>query len=153
MGASAGFREPAVGSIHRELVTSPVNARALYLGVGTAITSFLLAAGMTIELLGAGEPLGIGILGTVGAVLAGLLAGGIVAASADRVSGIGVSIFVAYATFGIVFVAIAGMRSVTATSADDVFSFPIHVGTSVMVAIAVALLVSHAERREQSKPA
>lgn len=58
----------------------------------------------------------------------------------EDLSGLAASAFVAYATFGIVFVAIAGMRYVNVPGADDVFSFPVHLGASVVAAVAVALL-------------
>jgi len=117
-----------------------MNARTVALGAGTAMTTFLVAGAATIELLGAGEAPAIGILGVIVGLLAGLLAGGFSGAYGDRLSGLAASALVAYATFGIAFVAIAGMRYVNVPGADDVFSFPVHLGTSVVAAVAVALL-------------
>jgi len=119
-----------------------MNARPIALGVGSAVTTFLLAGAATIELLGAGEAPAIGIVGVLVGVLAGLLAGGIVSAYADRLAGTAASALVAYATFGVAFVGIAGTRYVNLPYADDVFAFPVHVGLSVAAAVAVALLAS-----------
>lgn len=117
-----------------------MNARTVALGAGTAVTTFLLAGAATVELLGAGEAPAIGIIGVFIGVVAGLLAGVIVSVYADRLSGIAASILVAYATFGVAFVAIAGMRYVNVPYADTVFTFPVHIGVSVMAAVVIALL-------------
>ena len=117
-----------------------MNARTFALGVGSAVTTFLLAGAATIELLGAGEAPAIGIIGVVVGVVAGLLVGGIVSVFAGRFSGIATSTLVAYAAFGVAFVAIAGMRYVNVPGADDLFSFPVHVGVSIVAAVVVALL-------------
>lgn len=115
-----------------------MNLRSVALGIGIAITTFLLAGAATIELLGAGEAPAVGIIGVFVGVLSGLLAGAIVSAYADRISGMAATALVAYGTFGIVFVAIAGLSYVNVL--DDVFTFPVHLATSVVVALAVALL-------------
>lgn len=128
-----------------------MNARTLALGAGTAVTTFLLAGAVTIELLGAGEAPGIGIVGVFVGLVVGLLAGGIVGVYADRLSGIAASTLVAYATFGVAFVAIAGMSYVNVPGADDVFSFPVHVGVSLVAALVVALLTGR--RRGEERPA
>lgn len=119
-----------------------MNTRTIALGAGTAVTTFLLAGAVTIELLGAGEAPAIGIIGVFVGLVTGLLAGGIVGVYADRLSGIAGSILVGYATFGIAFVAIAGMSYVNVPGADDVFSFPVHIGVSVVAAVIVASLAA-----------
>jgi len=119
-----------------------MTARRFALGTGTAVTTFLLAGAATIELLGAGEAPGIGIVGVFVGVVAGLLAGGIVGVYADRLSGVAASLLVAYATFGVAIVAIAGLSYVNVPGADDVFSVPVHVGVSLLAAVVVALLAS-----------
>ncbi|WP_324758503.1 permease [Haloarcula montana] len=122
---------------------SLMNPRTISLGLGTALSTFLLAGATTIELLGAGEAPGIGILGVFVGIIAGLLAGGVVSVSADRLSGIAASALVAYATFGVAFVTIAGIRYVNVPFADDVFTFAVQIGVSVVLAVAVALLTRH----------
>jgi hypothetical protein len=117
-----------------------MNTRTVALGTGTAVTTFLLAGAVTIELLGAGEAPGIGIIGVFVGVVSGLLAGVIVSVYADRLSGIAASVLVAYANLGVAFVAIAGMRYVNLPYADNVFTFPVHIGVSVIAAVVVALL-------------
>ncbi|SEO68817.1 hypothetical protein SAMN04487948_104185 [Halogranum amylolyticum] len=129
-----------------------MNARTLALGAGTAVTTFLLAGAATIELLGAGEAPGVGIVGVFVGVLVGLLAGGLVSVYADRLSGIAVPTLVAYATFGVTFVVIAGTSYVNVPGADDVFSFPVHVGVSVVVALAAALLTGRGRLGERAAP-
>jgi hypothetical protein len=122
----------------------PMNARTIALGLGAAVATFLLAGAATIELLGAGEAPGIGIIGVVVGVAAGLLAGGLVSVYAGRLSGIAASALVAYATFGVAFIAIAGLRYVNVPYADDTFTFPVHLGVSVVAAVVVALLIDRA---------
>ncbi|WP_132060864.1 permease [Halorussus amylolyticus] len=117
-----------------------MTARTIALGAGTAITTFLLAGAATIELLGPGEAPAIGIIGVFVGVVVGLLAGGIASVYADRLSGIATSVLVAYATFGVAFVTIAGMSYVNVPYADGVFTFPVHIGVSIVVAVIVALL-------------
>ena len=119
-----------------------MNARTIALGVGVAVTTVLVAGAATIELLGAGEAPGIGILGVVVGFIAGILAGGIASVYADRLSGIAASTLVAYATFGVAFVAIAGMRYVNVPGADEVFSFPVHIVLSVVAAVVAGLLAA-----------
>lgn len=116
-----------------------MNIRTIAIGAGTAITTFLLAGAATIELLGAGEAPGIGILGVFVGLVAGLLAGGIVVVAADGLSRGPAALLVGYAAFGVAVLAIAGMSYVNVPGADDVFTFPVHIGASVGVAILFAL--------------
>lgn len=128
-----------------------MNARTIALGLGTAITTFLWAGATTMKLLGGGEAPGIGIIGVFVGFIAGIFAGGIVGVYADRVSGIIASTLVAYATFGVAFVAIAGMRYVNVPHADDVFTFPVHLGASVVLAGVVTLLTIRRRPAERAK--
>lgn len=123
-----------------------MNARTVALGVGTAMTTFLVAGAATIELLGAGEAPAIGVLGVLVGVVAGLLAGGIVSVYADRLPST-VAAVVAYATFGVVFVTIAGASYLDAPYVDSVLTFRIHVAVSVSAAAVVGLL-THYRRRD-----
>ncbi|ELZ32405.1 hypothetical protein C474_06267 [Halogeometricum pallidum JCM 14848] len=125
-----------------------MTARTITLGTATAITTFLLAGAATIELLGAGEAPGIGIIGVLVGVIVGVLAGGIVSAYADRLSGVATSVLVAYATFGVAFVAIAGMSYVNVPYVDDVFTFSVHIGVSIVVAVIVGLLANRGKPSE-----
>lgn len=117
-----------------------MKARTIALAAGSAVTTFLIAGAATIELLGAGEAPAIGIIGVLVGIITGVLAGGIVTVYADRLSGIATPALVAYATFGVAFVMIAGTRYVNVPYADDVFTFPVHIGVSVVIAVVVALL-------------
>jgi hypothetical protein len=92
------------------------------------------------KLLGAGEAPAIGIIGVFVGIVTGLLAGGIVSVYADRLSGKTASALVAYATFGVAALAIAGTRYVNVPYADEVFTLPVHIGVAVVVAVIVALL-------------
>ncbi|GAB3410888.1 hypothetical protein GCM10027435_01930 [Haloparvum alkalitolerans] len=130
-----------------------MSARAIVLGLGTAITTFLLAGAATIELLGAGEAPGIGIIGVFVGFVAGLLAGGITGVYADRLPGIAASALHAYAAFGIAFLAIAGLRYVNVPSADAVFTFPVHVGASLVIAIGIGLVVARERLTERTTAA
>ncbi|SFG79807.1 hypothetical protein SAMN04488063_2979 [Halopelagius inordinatus] len=125
-----------------------MTARTTALGAGAAVTTFLLAGAATIELLGGGEAPAVGIIGVFVAVIAGLLAGGIVSVYADRLSRTASSVLVAYATFGVAFVAIAGMSYVNVPYVDDVFTFPVRIGVSIVVAVVVALLASRRKSGE-----
>jgi hypothetical protein len=116
-----------------------MSARTVALGAGTAVTTFLLAGAAAIELLGAGKSPAIGIIGVFVGVITGIVAGAMVSVYAARLSGIPASALVAYATFGVAFVVVAGMRYVNVPYADDVFTFPVQIGASVTVAVVVAL--------------
>lgn len=118
-----------------------MNARSAILGIGTAVTTFLVAGASTIELLGAGEAPGLGIVGVFVGLLVGLLAGVLAGAFADRLSEIPAAALVAYAAFGVAFVAIAALRYVNVPGADAVLTFPVTVATSVIVALLVALAI------------
>lgn len=118
-----------------------------------SVTTFLLAGAATIELLGAGEAPAIGIIGVFVGIITGLQAGGIVSVYADRLSGIAASALVAYAMFGVAVVAIAGTRYVKVPYADDVFTFPVHIGVSVVVAVVVALLTTRGGLGERTATA
>ena len=126
-----------------------MSTRTIALGVGAAITTFLFAGATTIQLLGAGEAPGIGIIGVFVGLIAGLLAGGIVGVYADRLQGFAQSALVAYATFGVVLVTIAGMSYVNVPGADDVFTLPVHLGVSILAAVVIALLDSRRGSKEQ----
>lgn len=106
------------------------------------MTTFLVAGAATIELLGPGAAPAIGIVGVLVGVLAGLVAGAVVGAFADRLSVLAALGLVAYAAFGVAFVAIAALRYVNVPYADDVFTFGVHVAVSVLAAVVVALLAS-----------
>lgn len=130
-----------------------MNLRSVAMGAGTAVTTFLLAGAATIELMGAGEAPAVGIIGVFVGVLAGLLAGAVVGVYADRLPGLATTGLVAYATFGVAFVAIAGLSYVNVPGADDVFTFPVHLATSVVVALAVALLAGRGSFGDRPVPA
>lgn len=116
-----------------------MNTRTLAIGVGAAFTTFLLVGAGTIELLGAGEAPGIGILGVFAGIVAGLLAGIVVTVTADRLTGLRHSLLVGYAAFGAAFIAVFAMRYVNVPGADDVFTFPVHVGVSLLAAVVLAV--------------
>lgn len=122
-----------------------MNLRSVTLGAGAAVSTFLLAGAATVELLGAGEAPGLGIVGVFVGLLAGLLAGGLVAVGADRLSGLAAAGLAGYATFGVAIVMIAALQYVNVPGADDVFTFPVHLAASVAIAVIVALLTARAE--------
>ncbi len=55
-----------------------MNVRTLALGVGTAVTTFLVVGATTVQFLDAGEAPGISILGVLVGLVTGLLADGVV---------------------------------------------------------------------------
>ncbi len=126
-----------------------MDIRTIALGVGAAVTTFLFAGAATIQLLGAGEAPGIGITAVFVGLVVGLLAGGIGSVYADNLQGFARTTLIAYATFGVAVVAIAGMSYVNVPGADDVFTFPVHIGVSILVAVVVALLDSRRAFRER----
>lgn len=127
-----------------------MNARSLALGVGTAVTTFLVVGAATIELLGAGEAPAVGILGVFVGFVAGLLAGGVAGTYADRLSGPAAAALAGYAAFGVAVVAVAGLKYVNVPYADDVFTFPVHLGVSVAAAVVVALLAGRSGLGERT---
>ncbi|WP_423746809.1 permease (plasmid) [Haladaptatus sp. SPP-AMP-3] len=121
-----------------------MNARAILFGIASAVTTVLLAGAATIELLSAlyGENPGVGMLGLVVGLAVGASVGAGVAVTAGRFSGISLSALVAYATFGVAFLAIAGLRYVNAPGADALFTFPVHLAVSLLLALAFAVLTT-----------
>lgn len=120
-----------------------MNAGTLLLGLGIAVTTFLLAGAASIELAPAawGDSPGVGIFAVFVGFVVGLLAGGVVAVRADRVSRVTLSALVGYAALGVAFLAIAAMSYVNVPGVDEVFTFPVQLGVSLLVAIVVAILV------------
>ena len=98
---------------------------------------------MAIELLSGqyGESPGSGIVGVLVGLVVGLLAGVTIVFTADRLSGVSATVLVAYATFGVVFLAVAGLRYVNVPGADEAFTFPAQVVVSLLLAVVVAVLV------------
>jgi len=123
-----------------------MNARTVALAIGTAVTTFLLVGAVTIELLGAGEAPGIGILGVFVGLVAGLVAGGLVGVTGDRVAGLPAAALVGYAAFGTTFLAIAAMSYVNVPGVDDVFTFPVRLGASAVVAVVAALATAYGDQ-------
>jgi len=111
------------------------------LGAASAVTTFLLAGALSISVLGGlyGDSPGVGILGVLAGLVAGVGAGVAVVLSANRLAGVPAAALVAYATFGVAFLAIAGLSYVNVPGADAVFTFPVHLGTSAVVAVVVAV--------------
>ncbi|ODR82663.1 permease [Haladaptatus sp. W1] len=121
-----------------------MNARAILFAVASAVTTVLLAGAATIELLSAvyGESPGVGMLGLVVGLVVGVSVGAGVVVTAGRFSGISLAALVAYATFGVAFLTIAGLRYVNVPGADALFTFPVHFAVSLLLALAVAVLTA-----------
>lgn len=121
-----------------------MNPRYLLLGSASAVTTFLLAGAVTIEILSTwyGEGPGAGILGVLIGTIIGLLVGAAITSTGDRLSGLGAVALVAYAVFGVAFLAIAGLSYVNVPGADEVFTFPVHLAVSSVVSIVAAVLAS-----------
>ncbi|MEF8825281.1 MAG: permease [Halapricum sp.] len=121
-----------------------MNPRYFLLGLASAVTTFLLAGAVTIEILSTwyGEGPGVGILGVAVGVVVALLVGTVVTFTGDRLSGLRAAVLVAYGAFGVAFLAIAGMSYVNVPGVDEVFTFPVHLAASLVVAILAAVLAS-----------
>jgi hypothetical protein len=119
-----------------------MNGRTLLLAVGSAATSFLFVGALALTVLGGryGESPGVGILGVVAGVVAAAVTLLAVSLAVARLRTPAAEALVAYAAFGVAFLAIAALRYVDVPGADDVFTFPVHVGLSVLLAVAVAVL-------------
>lgn len=117
-----------------------MNARTVALALASAVTTFLLVGAATIALSATqfGDSPGVGILGVFAGVLGGLLALVLVAAFGGRLSGAPVAALVGYGTFGVAFLGIAGLSYVNVPGADAVFTFPVHLGTSAVLAVVAA---------------
>lgn len=120
-----------------------MNARTLILGLGTAVTTFLLVGGASIELAPAawGDNRSVGILAVFTGFVVGMLAGGAVAYRADLVARLTQAALVGYAALGVTFLAIAVMSYVNVPGADELFTFPVQLGVSLLVAVVLAVLV------------
>jgi len=121
-----------------------MNPRYFLLGLASAVTTFLLAGAVTIEILSTwyGESPGVGILGVGVGVVVALLVGTVVTFTGDRLSGWRAAALVAYGAFGVAFLAIAGLSYVNVPGADEVFTFPVHIAASLVIAIVAAILAS-----------
>jgi hypothetical protein len=120
-----------------------MNARNSLLGLASAVTTFLLVGAATIATLSGqyGDSPGIGIIAVFVGVVAGLLVGGGVAFAAGRLTGLARAAVVAYGTFGVTYLAVAGLSYVNVPGADDVFTFPVHLAVSLAFAAAAAAFV------------
>jgi hypothetical protein len=120
-----------------------MNARSLALGLGTAVTTFLLVAAAAIEFAPAawGDSPGVGIVGVLVGLVLGLAAGAAVTFGVPIISRAVRAAVVGYAALGVTYLGIAAMRYVNVPGADDVFTFPVHLGVSLLVAVVAAVLV------------
>jgi hypothetical protein len=120
-----------------------MNLRTFSLGAASAVTTFLVVGAVTIAVLSGpfGESPGVGILGVLAGFVVGLGAGVVVAAFAGRLSGAATAALVTYATFGVAFLAIAALQYVNVPGADAVFTFPVHLAVSVLLALAAGAAV------------
>jgi hypothetical protein len=127
-----------------------MNARTIALGLAGAVTTFLVVAALTIQLLSGpyGESPGVGILGVFAGAVGALLAGIAIAAVAGRVSRRVLVGFVAYGTLGVAFLGVALLRYVNVPGADELFTFPVHIGVSVLLAVVAASLAGRGGPRD-----
>lgn len=121
-----------------------MDSRDVLLGLASAVTTFLLAGAVTIEILSTwyGESPGVGILGVGIGVVVALLVGAVVTLIGERLSGLRAAALVAYGAFGVAFLVIAGLSYVNVPGADEMFTFSVHLTISLVVAIVAAVLVS-----------
>jgi len=119
-----------------------MNSRDVLLGLASAVTTFILAGAVTIEILSTwyGESPGVGILGVGIGVVVALLVGAVVSLTGERLSGLRAAALVAYGAFGIAFLVIAGLSYVNVPGADEMFTFSVHLAVSLLVAIVAAVL-------------
>lgn len=122
-----------------------MDARTLTLGIGAAVTTFLLTAAAAIELAPSawGDSPGVGIVAVFLGLVVGLLVGAVVAVGAvgaASLSRTGRAALVADATRGVTFFAIAAMSYVNAPGVDDLFTFQIRLGASLLVALVAGVL-------------
>lgn len=124
-----------------------MNGRAVLLGLASGATTVLLVGALVIGGLSGqfGESPGVGIIGVFVGFLAGLLAVVAVTVAAERVSGAATVGLVAYATFGVAFLLVAGLRYVNVPGADETFTFPVHLASSLAAAIVAAALTRRAQ--------
>lgn len=120
-----------------------MNLRSFSLGAASAVTTFLVAAAATIAVtrIPFGDSPGVGILGVGAGFVAGLVVFVVVAVFAGRLSGASWAALVAYATLGVVFLGIAALSYVNVPGADAVFTFPVHIAVSVLLALGAGAFV------------
>jgi hypothetical protein len=121
-----------------------MNPRYVLLGLASAVTTFLLAGAATIGILTTwyGESPGIGILAVGVGVIAALFVGAVVTFTGERLSGLQATALVAYGAFVVAFLGIAGLSYVNVPGADEMFTFPVHLAVSLVIAVVAAVLVS-----------
>ena len=129
-----------------------MDLRTPLLGVACGVTTFLLVGAGTIEALATqyGGP-GVGILGVFAGALGGLGVAVLVGVTADRLRGWAATAVVGYGAFGAGFLGVAALRYVNVPGADDLFAFPVHLATSLVVAVAAAAL-DHRSRPGRPSP-
>lgn len=132
-----------------------MNLRAPLLGVACGVTTLLVVGALTITALSGpfGDSPGVGILGLFAGLFAGLTAAVVVGVGADRLAGWRLSALVAYGAFGTAFLLVAGLQYVNVPGADDLFTFPVHLATSALLAAAVTLLDARRRRSGGVTPA
>jgi hypothetical protein len=129
--------------------------RYLLVGAAAAVTTFLLVGAVTIETLAGlyGDSPGVGILGVFAGFAGALVAGLLVVARGDRLRGVAAAALVAYGTLGSSFLAIALLQYVNVPGADAVFTFPVHLGTSVLLAVVAGALDAQRPRGPEAATA
>jgi hypothetical protein len=129
--------------------------RYLLVGAAAAVTTFLLVGAVTIETLGSmyGDGPGVGILGVFAGFAGAMVAGLLVVARGDRLSGDAGAALVAYGTLGSAFLAIALLQYVNVPGADELFNFPVHLGASVLLAVVAGALAAQRPRGPEPAPA
>lgn len=119
-----------------------MNGRSVFLGIASAVTSFLLAGAVTIVAIGDrwGDSPGVGIVAVFVGFVTALVVGLVVVAAGDRLTGTAASLLVAYATFGVAFLGIAALQYSNVPLSEELFPFPAHFATSVVVAVIAGAL-------------
>lgn len=126
--------------------------RRLLVGLGTAVTTALLVnlAGQRLLPSVVGAGFDVATLSLVLGILAGLVVGGLVAFETGLLSQVLRAGLVAYAVFGVVYVALWWAADVDLVGAASMLTGPVHLGASLALAVVAAVLVI---RRRPDRPA
>lgn len=130
----------------------PVNPRKLAAFLGAPVTTFLLAAAITIEALTAatGADVGPGIVGVLVGALAAIAAFLLVAWRWDRLSDAARHLLAGYAAFGLAFLFLSALSYVNVPGARQYLDVPLNLGVAAVVAVAVALVGRRVDRGSSS---
>jgi hypothetical protein len=122
--------------------------RKLLIGVGTAITTFLLVDAAALELLPSfvGEGFDVVTAALALGALAALLAGALVTFQSGLLNLVAKATLAAYAVFGVAFVVLWWLTTNDVAGAASMLTLPVQIGVSLAAAVVTAFIALRRNR-------